>query len=220
MKRIIIICEGPTEKEFCEKLLYSHFFDLNISIQWVYPKWSQGGHISWGNLYNQLIVTLKQDTTAFVTTFIDLYGLYKHELFPNWNDALQLKRDPYQRVLKLEQGMADALPDNVRYRFIPNIILHEFEGLLFNELSHFEYLFDNNEFKNKAELISVLNNFTNPELINETKENSPSHRLTDVIFNKFSKTIDGILLAESIGLHRIRQKSAHFNDWITKLENL
>ena len=220
MKRIIIICEGPTEKEFCEKLLYTHFFDINIIIQWVYPKWSQGGHISWANLYNQILVTLKQDSTAYVTTFIDLYGLYKPELFPKWNDGILLKRDPYERVLKLEQGMADALPDNVRHRFIPNIILHEFEGLLFNELSHFELLFNDNEFKNKAELISVLNHFNNPELINESKETSPSHRLTDVIFNKFSKTIDGILIAESIGLDRIRHKCGHFNDWLIKLESI
>jgi len=220
MKRIIIICEGPTEKEFCEKLLYSHFFNMSILIQWVYPKWSQGGHISWSYLLNQIVVTLKQDTTAFVTTFIDLYGLHKPELFPNWNEALILKRNPYQRVIKLEQGMSDALPENLRHRFIPNIILHEFEGLLFNDLSHFENQFNENEFRNKTALINVLNDFNNPELINETKENSPSHRLENVIFNNFKKTIHGIQIAESIGLIRLRQKSIHFNDWIKRLESI
>ncbi|MBK8722965.1 MAG: DUF4276 family protein [Saprospiraceae bacterium] len=138
-------------------------------------------------LLNQIVVTLKQDTTAFVTTFIDLYGLHKPELFPNWNEALILKRNPYQRVIKLEQGMSDALPENLRHRFIPNIILHEFEGLLFNDLSHFENQFNENEFRNKTALINVLNDFNNPELINETKENSPSHRLENVIFNNFKK---------------------------------
>ena len=216
MKRLIIICEGLTEIEFCQKLLHSHFFDLNIEIQEV----NHGGNISWNKLYKQINATLKHDSTAYVTTFIDFYGLNKPVLFPNWNDAILLKKDPYQRVEKLEQSMADAFHDNVKYRFIPNFILHEFEGLLFNELSHFEFLFDYNDFKNKAELVSVLNEFTNPELINETKETSPSHRLTDVIFNKFNKTIHGILLAESIGLYRIRQKSAHFNKWISKLEKV
>ena len=216
MKRIIIICEGLTEIEFCKKLLRSHFFVLNIEIQC----WSLSGNISWGRLKNQIMLTLKQDATAYVTTFIDLYGLNKPELFPNWDDAILLKKDPYQRIEKLEQSMADAFHDNVKHRFIPNFILHEFEGLLFNELSHFESEFDDNKFKNKAELVRVLNEFTNPELINETKETSPSHRLTDVIFNKFSKTIDGISLAERIGLNRIRQKSAHFNEWISKLEKV
>ena len=216
MKRIIIICEGRTEIEFCKRVLRSHFCVLNIEIQC----WSIGGNISWGKLKNKIMATLKRDTTAYVTTFIDLYGLYKPELFPNWDNAIPLKRDPYQRVEKLEQGMADALDDNVKYRFIPNFILHEFEGLLFNELSHFEAEFDEKDFKNKAELVSVLTHFTNPELINETKETSPSHRLTDVIFNNFKKIKNGPSLAKSIGLDKIRQKSKHFNEWISKLESI
>lgn len=32
MKRLIIICEGETEQEFCQDVLYPHFFDKDIQI--------------------------------------------------------------------------------------------------------------------------------------------------------------------------------------------
>jgi hypothetical protein len=220
MKRITIICEGPTEVEFCKELLFTHFLGLNIQLHWSLPKWSMGGDISWHNLHKQIEFTLKQDPSTFVTTFIDLYGLQNPEKFPNWNEALFYKQNPYKRIEILENAMKDAFPENLRNRFIPNYILHEFEGLLFNDIQHFENVFDNHEFKNKNELIKVLNQFDNPELINEKKESSPSHRLNGVIFHKFNKTIGGILIALDIQLYKIRQKSPHFNNWITKLENL
>lgn len=33
MKRIIVVCEGPTEKEFCQDILLPHFQKLNIVIE-------------------------------------------------------------------------------------------------------------------------------------------------------------------------------------------
>ncbi len=220
MTRVIVICEGPTEAQFCKELLYTHFIGLEIIIQWTLTEWSQGGQIAWGKLKKQIIATLKQDSTAYVTTFIDLYGLYKPDLFPNWAEALSLKSDPYQRIALLEEGMKNALPDSIRHRFIPNIVLHEFEGLLFNDIAHFENLYNDEDFKNKQELIRVLSTFDNPELINETKINAPSHRLKDRILKRYSKTIDGILIALDIELYKMRQKSQHFNQWIEKLEQL
>ena len=220
MKRIIIICEGPTEVEFCKELLYPHLLDFGIIIQWALPGWSGGGEIAWSKLHKQILATLKQDSTAIVTTFVDFYGLQKPTLFPNWDEAILIKADPYKRIELLEQGMMDSIPENIRHRFIPNIILHEFEGLLFNDIVHFENLYNYNEFKNKAALINVLSEFENPELINEIRETSPSHRLKNDIFIKFSKPIDGIIIALDINLNKIRQKSLHFNDWIAKMENI
>lgn len=218
MKRLIILCEGTTEKEFCDKLLYTHFFDLNIVIQAAYPRWSGGGQIAWQPLLKQLLVTLKQDRSAYVTTFIDLYGLHAPENFPKWNEALSLRQTPYERVAMLESGMLAQIPSEFQHRFIPNLILHEFEGLLFNEVVHFERQFEDHEFKNKTELERVLRQFPNPELINDGKKTSPSYRLEETIFHRFRKTIHGIGLAEDIGLKQMRLKSKHFNDWISKLE--
>lgn len=33
MKRLIVVCEGPTEKEFCRDLLITHFLKRDIMIE-------------------------------------------------------------------------------------------------------------------------------------------------------------------------------------------
>lgn len=220
MKRLIIICEGPTEHQFCMQVFYPHFMEKGIIIQCPYPKWSHGGHIAWPQLKKQITLTLQKEPDAFVTTFIDLYGLHKADEFPNWHAGLLHKANPYKRIAILEAGMAEAISGELRWRFIPNIILYEFEGLLFNDIKYFDDHFELDEYKDRNELIKVLKDYPNPELINDTKETSPSHRLDGTVFHTFKKTLNGIEIAKHIGLDRMRKKSRHFNEWITKLENI
>lgn len=163
---------------------------------------------------------MQKEPNAYLTTFIDLYGLHLPEQFPKWHEAFKLKNKPYERVDMLEHAMEEALPDVYRQRFIANIVLHEFEGLLFNDLKYFDDYFETKEFKNRNELESILMSYPNPELINDTKATSPSHRLDGGIFHSFKKTVDGIEIAIKIGLNAIRNKSKHFNDWIYKLESI
>ena len=93
--------------------------------------------------------------------------------------------------------------------------MHEFEALLFNIIEAFGSIFKANEY-DKSELLKVLENFPDPELINQEKETSPSHRLKHLI-PSYEKIIDGNTLAEMIGLEQIRKKNKHFNDWIEQL---
>jgi len=75
MKRIIIICEGQTEIEFCQDILYPHFNAQNIYPQALTIKKSGGGIVSWPALKRQIEGHLRQDPKVFVTTFIDFYGI-------------------------------------------------------------------------------------------------------------------------------------------------
>lgn len=54
MKRIIIICEGPTEVEFCKTVLAPYFQKSEIYIQAPLIKKSGGGIVSWDILKNNL----------------------------------------------------------------------------------------------------------------------------------------------------------------------
>lgn len=56
-------------------------------------------------------------------------------------------------------------------------------------------------------------------MINNNRETSPSHRLARIILG-YNKIVYGNILAEAIGLERIREKSPRFNKWISKIENL
>lgn len=218
MKRIIIICEGQTEKEFCEKSLFSHFLKKNIIVEYPLIKKSSGGIIKWPEIKRQVENHLKQDISAYVTMLIDYYGMYKKHEFPEWENSL-IEADKNSRMDLLEKAMKDDISAQYTYRFIPYLQLHEFEGLLFNNIETFKSQIPANEITNIKELESILSSYPNPEMINDMPETAPSKRLIKLIVG-YRKVVYGNILAEVIGLERIRNKCPRFNFWISKLESI
>lgn len=216
MKRIIIVCEGETEQEFCKDVLQPHFLSRNILIEHPTIKKSGGGIVAWESLKKQIDNHLKQDSTAFVTTFIDYYGINGKLKFPKWDESKDIV-DKNERLSFLEQSMKELIGSSFNYRFIPYIQLHEFEGLLFNNMEVFNAQIAPNEFRNYDKLVKTIQEYPNPELINDGKTTAPSKRLQNLIIG-YNKPVYGSILADSIGLPRIRAKSPRFNNWITTLE--
>lgn len=219
MKRIIIINEGETEQEFCKDVLQPYFFSKDILIQHPTIKKSGGGIVAWETLKNQIETHLKQDPSVFVTTLIDYYGLPGGKFkYPHWDEAKVIV-NINDRITFLEQSMKTAVEDSLRYRFIPYLQLHEFEGLLFNNIEVFNTQIAKNEFTDYIELAKTIAENPNPELINDGKETAPSKRLMRLI-KGYNKPVYGSILAEAIGLERIRRKSPRFNNWINTLETV
>ena len=116
----------------------------------------------------------------------------------------------------LEEAMKKDIPDKVRYRFIPYIQLHEFECLLFSDISVIKDHFDDSEFKNYNYLLETSKQYPNPEDINNGSDTAPSKRLGNILEN-YDKVVYGSLLAQEIGLDTIRKKCPRFNVWIENL---
>lgn len=218
MKRLIIICEGQTEQEFCKDVLYPHFINNGIIVQSPLIKKSNGGIVAWHHLKRQIETHLKEDPTAYVTTLIDYYGTHDKHSFPGWANRLPII-DKSNRMTFLETEMHTDIDDALNYRFIPYIQLHEFEGLLFNDASIFQQQIPAEELLNFVELQNTINSNPNPELINDSRHTAPSKRLGRLIFG-YNKPVYGSLLAQAIGLVRIRSKCPRFNTWISRLEAL
>lgn len=218
MKRIIIICEGPTEQEFCKDVLQPHFNGKQIYLHCPVIKKSGGGIIAWGALKKQIENHLIQEKDAYITTFIDYYGIRAGHKFPGWDNAHKIN-DKSERLDLLESGMHDSINSGLQSRFIPYIQLHEFEGLLFNNILVFYDNIPQEYFIDKKELEQTINDYPNPELINDTPQNAPSYRLCRLI-KGYNKIVYGAIIAESIGLNNIRNKSPRFNNWITNLEDI
>jgi hypothetical protein len=218
MKRVIIICEGQTEKEFCKDILFHHLFDKGIQVQTPLIKKSGGGLVSWDVLRSQIEKHLKEDQSAHVTTFIDFYGISNKHRFPKWGESKNLT-EKLKRMDFLEDAMKESVEGILQSRFEPYIQLHEFEGLLFNDISYFSNQIAHEDFFNKDELEITIHDYPNPELINDTPNNAPSYRLKRLI-KGYNKIVHGTILAKEIGLERIRTKCFRFNEWISKLENL
>lgn len=216
MKRLIIICEGETEQEFCKDVLNNHFFSRDIVIETSLIKKSMGGIVAWEHIKSQILLHLKEDVT--VTLLIDFYGIKDYHNFSKWAESKTIV-NKIDRMTFLENAMKEEIDDRVRFRFIPYIQLHEFEGLLFNNIETFKNIIPENEFTNIRELETTINSNINPELINDGATTAPSKRLERLILG-YNKIVYGAVLAEEIGLERIRAKAVRFNDWIAKLESI
>jgi len=218
MKRIIIIGEGQTEQSFCNDVLQPWFNEKGIYISNPVIKKTTGGIVNWAALKFQIERHLLQDPTAIVTTLIDYYGIYQHHRYPEWETAQKIN-DKNIRMQTIERAMNTDVRADLQYRFVPYIQLHEFEGLLFSDIEVFDNNFETAEFLNHEYLVQTIEAFPNPELINDSRETAPSKRLSKIIKGySYQKVIYGSILAQEIGLAKIRAKCPRFNDWITQLE--
>src|SRR6202035_1494477 len=97
--------------------------------------------------------------------------------------------------------------------------MHEFEGLLFTDIEQFQYVLDGWNDAVRTKLLAIRNGFATPEDINNSRETAPSKRILKIFpHGEYSKTEHGPIIAEAIGLGKIRQACPQFNNWLTKLE--
>lgn len=220
MIRLHIIAEGPTEELFVRNILTDHlgYFNISTDVHCVTTNEKlkkRGGTVKYEKLKREIICRLNHDKKpdARFTTMIDLYAL--PEDFPRFEEAQQ-KSDPYEKVACLETGLLNDIND---HRFIPYIQLHEFEALLLTDPTKFAGFFLEQEYeKNIEELVAMTQGFDRPELINDGAETAPSKRIGKVILRyEKVKASAGFLIAQEIGLERIRAKCPHFNEWLSKL---
>jgi hypothetical protein len=217
-KRIIIVCEGETEQAFCKTNIQPYFETLSIYIDTPLIKRTKGGIVKWEVLKKQIEQHLLSDTRAIITTFIDYYGIYQKHDFPDWAQCEKIV-DKNQRMEALENAMSKNISDNLSYRFMPYLQLHEFEGLLFNDINIFYQQIPQEDIVDKDELEAIFAQYDNPEMINNNRETAPSYRLQRII-KGYRKVVYGDILAEAIGLANIRQKCPRFHQWLTKLEQI
>jgi hypothetical protein len=225
MARLYFFVEGQTEQTFADTVLKPHLANLEvymhgpILVAHCRKRGSvhRGGGRNYVPMRNDILRFLKQEKgdDVFFTTMIDLYGLQAN--FPGIEEAEKFRSDPQLRVNSLEAACAEDIGDP---RFVPYLQLHEFEGLLFSDPSHFRVAYTNSGAQ-IAILKAIADTVSTPELINDGFTTAPSKRIIAVFPDyKGAKRIVGPQVAESIGLNEIRSKCPHFDDWITKLENL
>jgi len=218
MKRLIIIVEGQTEKEFVEKSLRSYFalheiYDVRaIMIQT--SKGHKGGFVNYDHLKNDIQNILKSETNIIVSTFVDFFKIPTS--FPKYQEALE-KNQIDSKIDVLLNGISEDINDS---RFIPYIQKHEFESLLFSSEDGFSEWFDDDWII--KELKKIINEFQNPEDINTGIETAPSKRIIKILEGKnqkYDKIAEGNLIAEEVGLEKILEKCPRFKEWINRLIN-
>jgi len=70
-----------------------------------------------------------------------------------------------------------------------------------------------------SQLQAECQQYASPELINHGPHAHPKARITRYLAD-YHANVDGPLLAQAIGLSRMREQCPHFNRWLTTLEQL
>jgi hypothetical protein len=223
MARLYLFAEGPTEQTFADVLLKPHLANYGVYLH--NPiliahcrkkgRVHRGGGRNYLPMRNDVIRFLKQEKSddVFFSTMIDLYAL--HGDFPGRKEAGSMSHDPEAKVRFLEESWAADVGDP---RFLPYLQLHEFEGLLFADLSALESFYPDAGGR-IARLQSEVSSFKTPELIDDGPATAPSKRIRNH-FGDYAKSVMGPQMAQLIGLTKIRNKCPHFDQWLERLEEL
>lgn len=215
MKRIIIIVEGHSEKEFIDKVLAPYLFANGIPQVICFKiKHSKGGLTKYEHLKKDLISTINE-SNELITTLIDFYALPFD--FPQYDKAIKLV-DKSKAAKMIEDAIVDDITElfnGVSHKLFPYIQLHEFEAFVFASGEFLFNFYADNE-ANFAELNKVINNFPNPEDINQGKTTAPSKRLLQAIPG-YSKVNHGIAIIQDAGIENLLKKCPRFNAWVALL---
>ena len=216
MIRINILCEGPTEELFVERVLYPHFILRGIIV----TRRPLDGGFNYDRLKYNIVQWLNQEQGAYVTTLIDLYGVNND--YPGYAENQKLAA--FEKVAAVERLLAEnilATPRLHNKKFIPHFQLHEFEALLFSNPKIMQEWFSlDHDLPNNC-FTMIRSTFETPEHINDSRHTAPSKRIEKFVSSyKKKKTTEGVLIAEDIGLGQLRQECPHFNAWLTQLEKL
>ena len=220
MAKLAVICEGKTERKFCDELLVAHLAPRGIEVQAIeigVGCLQPGGNVTFARVLHDLELLLPD--YDYVTTLVDFF-----RLCDDWSGLRKISTgmSSSERAEAVEQSALDdakaSLPKvNVATRFIPNVLMHEFEGLLFTDPAAIVGI--TYARSSLADLANVAAAFSSPEDINTGRDTAPSKRLKNLGAN-YGKIAHGSRIAQRIGLSAIRAKCPHFNEWLAQLEGL
>ena len=209
MKRLIVFCEGLTEENFVKTVLDPYL--SNIDKDMIITPINAGGVSKYSIIKRDLIRICKGDPTATITTMFDYYGSPKETPGVDTSSGTI-----YQKVQHIEASVEEDLKELENLIF--NLIMHEYEGLLFTRTSAFEIIANK---KQLAALKEICENkdIETPEHINNSYDTAPSKRLEKIIpgYSKKHKVSDGVNIAFRIGIDGISAKCKHFERWMGKL---
>ena len=228
MPRLLIHVEGETEESFVNEVLSRHLYTCgyrNVSARLVgnaRQRDRRGGIRSWLTVRKDILNHLKEDTDCIATTMVDYYGLPQtgERAWPGRARASSLpfnqKASTVQSAL-FDDIQAELNPALYPGRFVPFVMMHEFEAYLFSDCEAFADGIGREDLAEKFQ--AIRNQFTTPEEINDSALTAPSKRVEGLVAG-YQKPLLGTLAALEIGLDPIRRECPHFNAWLNHLQGL
>lgn len=215
MRRVYLLVEGQTEETFVRELLAPHYARMQMFLTPIIVSTRpghRGGILSYARVRPQIERLCKQDAKAWVSTLFDLYALPAD--FPGkGTSAWSQQRSGRDKARLVEHALtADIQQPN----FLPYLQVHEFEALLFSDLTAFEVWTDDD---GVLAPLHALRASAAPEDINDHPQTAPSKRILSAMPG-YQKTVHAPLIACDIGLDAMRAACPHFAQWLAQLDVL
>ena len=216
MSRVYVVVEGQTEEAFVRELLAPHYARLDKYLIPIIVSTSpghKGGVVSYAKVKPQIVRLCRQDAGAWVTTLFDLYALpadFPGKAAPAYPAHASGSAKAQYLEAQLRQDIAEP-------NFLPNLLVHEYEALLFTQPAQFEQWTSNETVP--VTLAQAVAQAGSPEDVNDSPHTAPSKRILAVM-PEYQKTFHGPLIACDIGLDALRQACPHFHAWLLAVEAL
>jgi hypothetical protein len=219
MARLLIHVEGWTEVGFVNEVLRSHLKPHSVSARIMgnaRVREQRGGIRPWPQVMKGIANHLQEDRACFASTMVDYYGL--PGAWPGRSQSTS-RRTAEEKARCVQDAMRNDLVAEMgggfnSRRFVPFVVMHEFEGLLFSDCAAFSRAIYRSDLEDK--LRDIRNEFTTPEEINDSPVKAPSKRIK-ALEPRYQKPLFGVRAAQEIGLARIQEECPHFRAWLTQL---
>ena len=228
MQRLLVHVEGQTEETFVNEVLRIHlvrgFGYADVSARLLGNsrlRSGRGGIRGWNVVRGDILRHLRQDREAISTMMVDYYGLplTGPRAWPGRSEAVGLPLLSKAAAIEtnLRADIADELGNDQAARFVPFVVMHEYEGLLFSDPPRFAAAIGRPDLADGFQ--TIRDGFTTPEEINDSPLTAPSKRVEELI-PEYQKPLMGAQAARSIGLDTIRSQCPHFDAWVQELEEI
>lgn len=228
MARLLIHVEGQTEETFVNEVLCDHLIGQGYEAVGARLMGNarlrrrRAGIRPWPSAKRDILKHLRQDSGCIATTMVDFYGL-PQEGDGAWPGRAQAtSADVHEKATRVEHALLESVREEMGpafnpERFIPFVMIHEFEGLLFSDCTAFGRGIGREDLE--PQLRQIREGFSTPEHIDDSPLTAPSKRVEGLV-SGYQKPLHGTLAALEIGLARIRAECNHFHRWMLTLESL
>ena len=229
MTRLLIHVEGPTEETFVNAVLGLHLAGYGYSVVSARllgnarQRSHRGGVKPWPAARKEIVHHLRQDPGVHSSVpWWDYYGLPQSgpRAWPGREEASRLAFP--ERASTIEDLLLTEVCNHTGSsfnpdRFVPYVMMHEFEAVLFSDCAAFARGIGRPHLA--PDFQAIRDGFASPEEIDDFPVTAPSKRIATLVPG-YQKPTQGRRAIQEIGLDTIRAQCPHFRAWLERLEGL
>ena len=228
MTRLLIHVEGETEEGFVNEILRGHLYNFGYTVVGASllgtarQRARRGGIVSWEIARRRIVNHLKEDTGSVSSTMVDYYGMPND--WPGRANPFTAAMSVSDRAEEIEDALLQDVSNEMGTdfnpnRFIPYVMMHEFEAMLFSDCERFAYAVGRPDLGGRFQ--DIRDRFESPEEIDDSPFTAPAKRIESLIPGyERQKAVRGAAAALEIGIDAIRGECPHFREWLGRLERM